>query len=88
MWNWENKVWNGVYYSRIIASWRRVGGPYYDETFREWLSSLGLSDDEVWEVYDMATNGKMELEGHARKFLESKGIEPVKVRKRYAVLHD
>ena len=80
MWDWTNKAYNGIYYSRYIASWRMVGGPYYDETFREWLTSLGMPEDTVWEIYDMATNGKMELENHARVFMKNKGLKPLKRR--------
>lgn len=71
----ENKQINGyTYASRFIMSWVRAGGTFglrgegYDD-FREWLVSLGLSDEDVEYVVDLAQNGKLELEMSAKKFI-------------------
>ena len=65
----ENKKHNGIHYSRYIASWRNVGGKYFDEEFKEWLKEEGLNEEEIYEVRDMAIGGKLELEMNARKFI-------------------
>lgn len=71
----ENKLINGIYASRYIASWIRAGGElYYVEdvdNFYEWLLSLGLTNDEATHIGWLATNGKMELENDAEKFIEN-----------------
>ena len=61
---WENKVANtGIHYSRYIASWTyNVRCKLYGSEFRKWLSKLGLTEEEQQDIYNLATNGKMELE--------------------------
>lgn len=77
MYNFENKRCdngNGIHYSRIIASWvvaNNLRGTLFNDNFKDWLRSLELSDDEVQDIYEMATNGRMECENHARKFIAS-----------------
>lgn len=71
----ENGNYNGIHYSRFIASWtrscRNLGIPvYFSGRFNEWLRSLGLPEDTVREIVIMADNGKLELETSATKFLE------------------
>lgn len=39
--------------------------------FKNWLRSLGLTDDEVHDIYEMATCGKMELESSAKEFIDN-----------------
>jgi hypothetical protein len=72
----ENEIINGVHASRYIASWCKAGGHLgrrergrFD--FKDWLESLGLTEDEVRHIYNLATNGKLELENSAREFIEA-----------------
>ena len=72
----ENKKTHfGIYYTRYIMSWVRAGGtipmrgPITD--FVNWLRSEELTDEEIQEIKFLATNGKMELEYKAEKFLEN-----------------
>jgi hypothetical protein len=66
----ENKELNGTKYSRIIASWMNAhsGQLKYLDEFRAWLRSLGATEEQMWEIYDMANDGKVELEINARVF--------------------
>lgn len=58
--------------SRYIASWRNMGGKFYDdEFFKGWLRSEGLTEQETNHVYWMAICGKMELEHSAKPFVEA-----------------
>ena len=72
----ENKMTkNGIQYSRIIASWlhekNKKSHIWYD--FRDWLESLKLfTDDEIDDIFNMATLGKMELEMNAMYYLNNK----------------
>lgn len=70
----NNKI-NDVHETRYIVSWLKAGGDLrygenYDE-FREWLKSLELMDEEIDHVVYLASNGKMELETSAKKFIQS-----------------
>ena len=70
----ENKLINGyTYETRFIMSWLRVGGQLrYGkdiDAFREWLTSLDLNESDIDHIVFLATNGKLELESSARKFL-------------------
>jgi hypothetical protein len=72
----ENKLIKGIHASRYIASWLRAGGAplYYGEDivdFRKWLLSMNLTEDEAEHIVRLATNGKLELEGNAEKFIRS-----------------
>lgn len=66
---------NGVHYTRIIASWMKEASSFgmkryiYEDQFRRWLETLGLTEEEQYDIYYLATNGKMELESNANKFL-------------------
>ena len=66
----ENKKHNGVHYSRYIASWRNMGGTYFGREFELWLTSEGFTDEEIREVKEMATCGKLELETAAKEFID------------------
>ena len=72
----ENKKINGIHASRFIMSWVREGGRLghhgedHDE-FKKWLRSLGLNEDEINDIWILASNGKMELEASARKFINN-----------------
>lgn len=67
----DNKTFNGIYYSRFIASWDRYGDGYSPWRFRDWLKSLGLPKEVINEISYLYENGKMELEDSASKFCES-----------------
>ena len=66
----ENKMFNGIYYSRFIASWIRAGDGYHPWRFRAWLRSLGLPKEIADEISFMYDNGKLELEHSASEFCE------------------
>lgn len=69
----KNRNINGIYETRFIASWLKVGGQLkYGkdiDDFREWLESLGLTEDKIDHIVELATNGKLELESSAKRFL-------------------
>ena len=73
--NFENGVINGyIYYSRFVASWTKMntklGRPtYFDDSFNDWLRSMGISESEVAAIHELGSCGKLELETHARKWL-------------------
>lgn len=72
----ENRQVNGyTYETRFIASWVREGGELRTLTdvcdFYRWLLSLGLTEEQADHIKFLATNGKLELETSARKFLKS-----------------
>ena len=74
MWNWENGLtWHEEYYSRYIASYRKMCDelkvPFYRRMFRQWLEEIGLCKEEVNDICNMADNGKLEFEEHAKRFL-------------------
>ena len=70
----ENGTYNGIYYTRFIASWLRKGGMLKSGhdlwLFRSWLRHLGLGSLDVDRISFLVTNGKLELEDDAEKFLE------------------
>ena len=71
----ENKAINGyVYATRFIASWIKVGGQLRTgkdiKDFKDWLKSIGeVSEDDIDRIVYLATNGRLELEDHAKRFL-------------------
>lgn len=71
----ENKKINGVHATRFIASWIKSGGDLYScegfEGFTNWLKSLGLSEEDIHDVHEIATMGKLELEYLAKQFLKN-----------------
>ena len=75
----ENKSIRGIYATRFLASWLKMGGMLCTgkdvDNFRSWLLSLGLNSDEVWTIMYLATNGKMELEVNAKTFLKKLNSE-------------
>lgn len=82
----------GIHYLRYLMSWVKIGGnfepdPYWDHEsgkekymgshgFRMWLRELGLPEEECQDIGSMAGMGKLELESHARKFLNKMDVEP------------
>lgn len=70
----ENKQFEGIYYSRFVASWFKHGKGNWRK-FRRWLRTLTVNGkpipaDVEQEIYDFATNGKLELEQSIDRFLE------------------
>ena len=69
----ENGNFNGIYYSRFIASWVRKGGMLktgHDiSMFRKWLTEIGCDDETVDKITFLASNGKLELENSAERFI-------------------
>jgi len=72
----ENLTANGVHYSRYIMSWVRVGGTINktggNSDFNNWLESLELTTEDIDNIMRLATNGKMELETSARRWILQK----------------
>lgn len=73
----KNNLIGNIYETRFIASWIIAGGKINGrgavKDFKEWLKSLGLTDDQVNHIAYIATNGKLELEYNAEQFLKRKG---------------
>ncbi len=71
----EDKIINDIYATIYIASWWRAGGQFCCQKdywrFEEWLRSIGLLDDDVRLVSNLAQNGKLELQMSAKDFLSS-----------------
>lgn len=72
----ENTVIRGIHATRYIASWVKAGGHFgrrdrgrFD--FHDWLESLGLSKEEVQYIYNLAENGKLELQNSAKAYMET-----------------
>lgn len=83
----ENELIRGISISRYIASWTRMGYPIEKAHrrlnqygfFIAWLRQLTLdgehlTEDEVWRIYHVATNGKLELQENAKKFMRDMGF--------------
>lgn len=71
----ENRLIKGIHKSRYVASWMKAGGNFFQGggSFKKWLRQLiinneHLTEEEIKEIYQFATNGKLELEINARKF--------------------
>ena len=79
----ENKIFEGIHYSRFVASWVKVGGELRSRNaylMKDWLRTLTINDkkipeDIIMEIYNFATNGKLELQELAKRFLENGGKE-------------
>lgn len=77
----ENKNYEGIYYSRFVASYVREGGNFIIDDqwlFKEWLRQLIINgkpipENVIREIYNYGTNGKMELEWNAYEFLKKNG---------------
>ena len=69
----KNKLINDIHTTRYIVSWLKAGGSlHYGEdidNFRDWLLSMNITEDEVQDIVFLATNGKLELESSAKKFI-------------------
>lgn len=70
----ENSISSqGIHYSRYIASWAIVGGNV--KRLKDFLRRLGLPEEEIQEIYNLATNGKLELETAAKLLLKEASTE-------------
>lgn len=72
--NWDNKISSqGIHYSRYGASYRKelekLGMRFYWSEFIDWLIKIGLREDEVYDIANMAECGKLELETSAMVYL-------------------
>lgn len=68
----ENRKFNGIHYSRYIASYQNKGGVINYGTkngFYKWMKSLGATDSMIREMVDIARMGKLELEIDCEKFI-------------------
>lgn len=70
----NKKTSKGIYYSRYIASWLNATDGFIGAAFKSWLKHEGCTDTEVDEIFYLATNGKMELEDSAKKFVFMKKV--------------
>ncbi len=70
----DNAVIKGVHASRYIMSYLREGGEAkYRDKFREWLKALPLelTEEEINHIVEMYSNGKLEFEIDAKRFLKN-----------------
>lgn len=69
----ENVKVKGIHATRYIMSYIRMGGNLTKREgrgeFENWLKSLGLNEEEIWSIVEIAVNGKLELELSATRFL-------------------
>lgn len=84
--NFENVIVRGDYATRFIMSWVNVGGNFDTKQywkdggytglhgFKKWLASIGLTDKEIADCVDLATNGRLEYETSAIKFMEKQEV--------------
>jgi len=70
----ENEKFEGIHYSRFIASWANVAGdaPYAIDEWLETITVNGkpLPEEVIRKICDMAWTGKLELETSARLFVK------------------
>ena len=73
----DNCLVHGIHRSRYVASWANEHGSFIWKRgglFEAWLRTLEingekLTEDEILGIFNYATNGKLELEESARRFL-------------------
>lgn len=69
----NKKINDYTHATRYVASWINVGGQLRTDkdirNFVNWLTSLGLSNEDIRLIKKLATCGKLELEDHAKKFI-------------------
>ena len=73
----ENKEFEGIYYSRFVASYVKVRGKINPIEFKDWLRSLTINgkkipEDVIFDIYDLGTSGKLELETNLKYYLKHK----------------
>lgn len=65
--------YEGVHYTRYIASWLKVGGSIDDcstERFRDWLRHHHVTEDEINDIELIMDNGRLELQTTAKEWLK------------------
>lgn len=72
----ENKIYEGIHYSRFVSSWINSNGGKCNNRFYKWLTTLVINgkhipDDIAKEIWQYGANGKLELEENARRFLKN-----------------
>lgn len=70
----NNKKFEGIHYSRFVASWTNTVGPMTPE-FIDWMKTITVNgrrvpDDVIDEIYEMGNTGMFELEISAVAFAE------------------
>ena len=73
----ENKTYERIHYSRFIASWINQGGKFDRKgqiQFGDWLDTLTINgkaipEEVIDDIIDFGSNGKLELQISALKFL-------------------
>ena len=74
----ENQDSSGIFTSRFIASWLRVGGKLNNGSdmnlFKSWLRELGLGKEDIEAIRFLAANGKLELQNSAKEFIDKNMI--------------
>ena len=76
----ENKQFEGIYYSRFVASWNKVKEEKFNRfAFEDWLMQLTINgkcmdNKTAKEITNFADNGKMELEDNAKRFISNEWI--------------
>lgn len=73
---WENKIYEGIHYSRFIASWYNAGGNPERGDFVDWLQSLVINGKNIpysviHEIANLMEDGKLELEQHVKQWLKN-----------------
>jgi hypothetical protein len=69
----ENVFIREIHISRYVASWTNCGYPI-NSLFKAWLKALGLSEQEIKQIWYFATNGQLELQDTAKHFMREKGL--------------
>lgn len=69
----ENSWIRGIPISRYVASWTNCGYPI-NSLFKAWLNALGLTEQEIKQIWYFATNGMLELQDTAKHFMHEKGL--------------
>ena len=72
----ENTKVNGIHMSRYVSSWMNVGGEFIgtweDSSFSRWLKTVDVDDEQdIHDMWELATCGKFELERSAEKYLQA-----------------
>jgi len=69
----DNIFINDIHATRYIVSWFKSGGSLKGQRrngeFEQWLISLGVDEEDRRYIFELATNGKLELENSAKKFI-------------------
>lgn len=76
----DSENFGPVLASRVISSftrmaWKRTKMPFgsypMNKIFLDWMiKEVGLSEDDAWEIFTLASNGKLELEKSAKEWLD------------------